>query len=119
MSAKDQSKLHQFGKQVLPRIFPGYVLETSWSRSMLGDSTRRRSSCRKMLKTTYSRSQVEQSSCLDQVFPRTTSIQDHRARGEEHKDVFQEKSDGSQPLDTLTVDGEARNDFGTITENFF
>ena len=31
---------------------------------------------------------------------------------------FQGESDGSQPLNTLTVDGEARNDFWTITEIF-
>ena len=57
ISAKDLSRLHQFGKKVLPRIFLGFVLyavesgkETFWSqtlrnwkrwthqKSMLGDS---------------------------------------------------------------------------------
>ena len=34
---------------------------------MLEDSMRRRSSCRKMLKKSYSRSQMEQSSCLEDI----------------------------------------------------
>ena len=33
---------------------------------------------------------------------------------EEHNDVLQEESDGSQPLDTLTDDGEVRNDCWSI-----
>ena len=45
---------------------------------------------------------------------RSTSIQDHVARGEEHDDVLHGESDGSHPLDALTDDGEARNDSLTI-----
>ena len=37
--------------------------------------------------------------------------EDHPARGEEHNDDLQAESDRSQPSDTLTVDGETRNDF--------
>ena len=66
VSVKDQSILHQFGKQVLPGIFLGYVLDAGgiwrgdnmvadieelehWTRQkfMFEDSIRRRSSCRK------------------------------------------------------------------------
>ena len=34
----------------------------------------------------------------DQVFRKSTSFQDYPARGEEHNDDLQEKSDGSQPF---------------------
>ena len=42
------------------------------------------------------------------------SIRDHPARSEEHNDVLQAESDGSQPLDTLTDDGETRTYFWTV-----
>ena len=87
ISSKDQSRLHQFGQKVLPGIFPGNVLyagdefgkETSWSRTlrswkiwtrqkfMLQDSVRKRSSCRKVVNLSYARSQMEQSSCLEEI----------------------------------------------------
>ena len=54
----------------------------------------------------------------DQVFRKSTSIRDYPARGEEHKDDLHRESDGSQPLDTLTDHGEARNDFWTIPRHF-
>ena len=54
----------------------------------------------------------------DQVFRRTTPFLAHPARGEEHNDVCQGESDGSQPLDTPTHDGEARHDFWTIAGNY-
>ena len=72
-SIKYQSRLHQFGKKVLPGIFPGFALfagevsgkKTSWSQKIiLEDSMRRRSSCRKIVNISYSRSQMEQSNCL-------------------------------------------------------
>ena len=37
---------------------------------------------------------------------------------EEHNDVLRGESDGSQPLDTLTDDCEALNDFWTIAGNY-
>ena len=43
----------------------------------------------------------------DQIFRRSTSIRGQPARGEEHNDVLRGESDGSQPVDTLTADGEA------------
>ena len=54
----------------------------------------------------------------EQVFRRSKSIRDHPARGEEHKDVLQGESDGSQPLDTMTDDSEARNDFWSNAGNY-
>ena len=58
------------------------------------------------------------SSGREQVFRRSTSIQDHPARGEEHNGVPRGESDGSQPSDTLTDDGEARNDVRTTAGNY-
>ena len=51
----------------------------------------------------------------DQVFrnPPQSKI---TPRGEENNDVLhgERESDGTQPLDTLKDDGEARNDFGRL-----
>ena len=38
--------------------------------------------------------------------------EDNPSRDEGHRDDLQGVSDGSQPLDTMTEDSEARNDFG-------
>ena len=56
---------------------------------------------------------MEQSNCLEETRFSENPHQygDYPARGEEHKDDLQRESDGSQPLDTLTDHGEARNDF--------
>ena len=54
----------------------------------------------------------------DQVFRRTISVQDYPARGEKHIDVLKGESNGSQPLNTLTDDGEPRNDFWTIAGHY-
>ena len=51
----------------------------------------------------------------DQVFRKSTSIQDDLARGEEHNDDLQGESDGSQPSDQQADDAEARNDFWSIS----
>ena len=51
----------------------------------------------------------------DQVSRMSTSTQDHPARGEEHNDVLQGASDGSQPLDQQADDAEARIDFWSIS----
>ena len=114
ISAKDQSILHQFGKIFLPGTFLGNVLYAvsirerdiliadmrswkSWSRPifMIGDSMRRRISCRIVV----SMSSVKFSG-RDQVFRKSTAIQDYPAPGEEHNHDLQGESDGSQPLDT-------------------
>ena len=88
---------------------------------MLGDSVRQRSSCRKvvnLLKFPIADGTVKLSG-RDQVFRKSTSMKDHLAQGEEHNDVPQGESDGSQSSDTLTDDSEARNDFfWTIAGNY-
>ena len=119
--AKDQSRLHQFGNNVLSGIFPGYALYAGriWkgdvmvadseelenfgrvTKFMLEDSVRKRSSCRKMVNISSSRSKMALSNCLGEsrVFRRSTSIQDYPARIEEHNDDLQGESEGSQPLE--------------------
>ena len=55
----------------------------------------------------------------DQVFRNSFLIQDYHAppaRGEEHEDDLQGESDGSQPIDTMMDESEARNDFGSSEE---
>ena len=47
----------------------------------------------------------------DQVFRTPTFIQDHPAQGEEHNEVLQRESDGSQPTDQQVDDVEVRHDF--------
>ena len=39
-------------------------------------------------------------------------------RGEEHNEVLQGESDGSQPLDKLADESKVRNDFWTIAGNY-
>ena len=139
-SAKKPSRLHQFGKKVLPGIFLGYMYcmravsgkDTSWlqrlrswkfwtrQKFVLGDSMRKRSSCRKMVKISFSRSQMKHSSCLDKMrFPEDPSqSRITLARGEEHNDDLQGEPDGSQPSDTLADASEARNDLRTTTGSF-
>ena len=93
-----------------------------WTRQkfMLEDSMRRSSSNRKMVKISYSRSQVEHLSCLEEIrFSEDPSqFRIILARDEQHKDVLQGESDGSPPLNTLTDDGEPRNDFWTNAGNY-
>ena len=54
----------------------------------------------------------------DQVFRKSTSVQDHFARVEEHNDDLQGELYGSQPWDKPTDDREARNDFWSIEGNY-
>ena len=53
-----------------------------------------------------------------QVFSKSTSIQDHPARGEEHNDDVQRESEGSQLLDTFSDDSAVRKDCWSIEENY-
>ena len=80
VSAKDQSRLHQFGAKVLPGKFPGYALhagesgkETLWSQTVQNwrrwthlnstpeGSMQRKCERRKEVETSFSQSQMEQS----------------------------------------------------------
>ena len=54
----------------------------------------------------------------DQEFRKSASRQEHPARGEEHNDVPQGESDGSQLSDHQTDYIEARNDLWSISRNY-
>ena len=54
----------------------------------------------------------------DQGIRRSTLIRDQPERGEERRDDLQGDSDGSQPIDTMMDDGEARNDFWSMKGNY-
>ena len=62
-------------------------------------------------------SQMDQSSWQEEIWysEHPPFFQDHPARGEEHNDVLQGESDGSQPLDQKADDIEARTDFWSIS----
>ena len=87
-SAKDQPRLYQFGKKVVPGLFLAYALYAS------------KGECK-------GNNNAENGERF--IFP----IADGTVKwsGEEHKDDLQGDSDGSQPSDTMTDDSEARNDF--------
>ena len=70
---------------------------------------RRRFYCRKAVTTSNSASQMEQSSWLEEIrySEDPSQCQDHPARDEEHNDVLQGESDGSQPSDHQADDTEA------------
>ena len=124
ISAKNLSRLHQFGKKVLPGVFLGCVLYAVsiwkgdiWVADIASEIRARRLNAKEVI----TRSSAEHFkfpiadgtvmlSGRDQVFRRSTSIQ-HPARGEKHNGDLQGESDWSQSSDTLTDDGEARHDF--------
>ena len=132
ISAKDQSRLQQFGEKVLLGIILDYALYAGciWKGDiMVADSEElenldasemhaRRLNAKevlmqKMLNFSYARSQMDQSKL---------SWRDHfsgdapQTRITQHVEksttmFFEAESDACHPSDTLTDDGEARNDF--------
>ena len=50
------------------------------------------------------------------VFRTSTLVQEHPARGEEHNNILQHESDGSQPSDQQTNDTEVRDDVWCVLE---
>ena len=72
------------------------------------------------MNTSCSRSQMEQSNCLEAIrfseHPPRLGI--YPARGEEHKDDLRGESDWSQPLDTITDDRGHHRDFWPIEGNY-
>ena len=53
----------------------------------------------------------------DHGIRKSTSMRDQPARGEEPMVIFEEESDGSQPVDEMMDDREACNDFWSIVGN--
>ena len=142
ISARDLSKLHQFGPNVLPGKFLGYALHAGriWTGDILvadieeleemdpSELHVKRLNAKEVL-TPMNGEKLNipiadgtvKLSGRDQVLRTSTLIQDIPDRGEE-QDNLRGESDGSSstPLqDSSWYDGEARNDFWSISGNFF
>ena len=111
ISAKDLSRLHQFGPNVLPGIFLGYVLYAV------------RLNAKEVLTPQNGQTLIfpiadgnVKLSGGGQVLRTSTLIRDSPQRGEECEDLRGD-SDGSPPplQDSLPDDGEARTDFWSIS----
>ena len=140
-SAKDLSRLHQFGSKVLPGKFLGHALHTGgiWKGDILvadieelekmdaSEILARRLNAKEVLTPTNGEQIIfpiadgaVKLSGGDQVLRTSTLIRDRPDRGEEQGNL-QGESDGSSstPLqDSSLYDGEARNDFCTISGNY-
>ena len=141
ISAKDQSRIHQFGKKVLPGLFLGFVLyaEGIWKGDiMVAD-------IEELETMDASEIYSKRLNAKEVIFPKengkfifpvadgrikfvggdqelrtTTLIRDHPIRGEDQRDFLGESegSPPSLPQDSLPDAGEARNDFWSISGNF-
>ena len=141
ISAKDLSRLHQSGKKVLPGIFLGYALHSGGF--LKGDilvadieELEKMDACVILAKRLNAKEVIMLMSGekiifpiadgtvklfgKDQVLRTSTFIRDSRDRGEEQGNLLRE-SDGSSSLplqDSSPDDGEAMNDFWSISGNF-
>ena len=139
-SAKDQSRIHQFGKKVLPGLFLGYALYAGglWKGDILVVAdieeletmdTSEIYSERLDAKEVYTKNEkfifpVADGRIKfvggDQELRTSTSIRDHPIRGESRRDFLGE-SEGSlppPPQDSLPDAGEAINDIWSMSGNF-
>ena len=134
LSAKDQSRIHQFGKKVLHGIFLGYALyaEGTWKGDIMVAEVE------ELETMDASEIYAKRLNSKEVIFPKengkfmvpvadgriklvggdqelrtSTLIRDHSIRGEDHR-YFRGESEGYPPLlpqDSLPDAGEARNDF--------
>ena len=138
ISAKDLSQLHQFDTKVSLYFFLGHGLhagesgkETLWSQTLRSwkgrthqKSTQEDSMQRKWITPMNGENfifpiadRTVKRSGGDQVLRTSPLILDHPDRGEERRNLLRE-SDGSSPTpfqDSSPCDGEARNDFWSIS----
>ena len=138
ISAKDLSRLHQFGPKVLPGIFLGYLLHAGgiWKGDILvadiedleqmdaSEIYAKRLKAKEVLSPMSGEKFIfpiadgtVKLSGEDQVLRTSTLIRDSPDRGEEIENLLRE-SDGSPPQDSSPSDGEARNDFWPISGNY-
>ena len=117
ISAEGQSRIHQFGKKVLPGLFLGYALYAGgfWKGDVLIADFEE-------LETMDASEAADGRIKLfggDQELRTPTMIREHPIRGDSHIDFLGE-SEGSfpQPHDSLPVAGEAMNDFWSMSGNF-
>ena len=142
ISAKDLSRIHQFGKKVIPEIFLGYALHAVkiWKGDIVVADIEELEKmdvsevCSKRLNAQEVIFPKENGKFIfpvadgrikfvagDQKLRTSTLIRDHPIRGVDQRD-FPGESEGSPPpllQDSLPDAGEARNDFGSISGNFF
>ena len=139
ISAKDQSRIHQFGKKVLPGLFLGYALYAGgiWKGDVLI------ADLEELETMDASEIYSKRLNAKEVIFPKegefifpiadgriktpggdqelrtSTLIRPRPSRGEGHVDFLGE-SEGSfpQPHDSLPVAGEAINDFWSMSGSF-
>ena len=138
-SAKDQSRLHQFGKIVLLGIFLGYALHAGWNLERryfgrkhwgAGKFGRVRNSCPKAqcegsdnaekwwkLRILNAEGTVELSG-RDHGIRKSISRWDQLVRSQDISGHLEGSSDNSQPKDEITDDQHARDDFWSIEGNY-
>ena len=141
ISAKDQSRIHQFGKKVLPGLFLGYAL---YAGVEFGRVTYWLQTLRSWKRWTHQKSTLKKTQCKgsiisqrkwkihfpaadgrikfiggDQELRTSTLIREHPIRGESPRDFLGE-SEGSlaPPQDSFPDAGEAINDFWSMSGNF-
>ena len=138
-SAKDQSRIHQFGKKVLPGLFLGYALHAGriWKGDIMG------ADLEELETMVASEIYSKRLNAKEVIFPKEhgnlfpiedgriklpgrdqelrtpTLIREHPIRGEGHVDFLGE-SEGSlpPPHDSLPDAGEAMSDFWSMSGNF-
>ena len=137
ISAKDQSRIHQFGKNVLPGLFHGFALYAGgfWKGDVLiadlevletmdaseiyskKDSMQRKYYFPKKMENLFFQSQMDDGG--GQELRTSTLIRERPIRGESLLDFLGE-SEGSlpQPHDSLPDAGEAINDFWSMSGSF-
>ena len=139
ITAKDQSRIHQFGKTVLPGLFLGYALYAG--RMWKGDVLI--ADLEELETMDASEIYSKRLNAKDVIFPKegeftfpiadgriktpggdhelrtSTLVRHHPIRGESQRDFLGE-SEGSfpQPHDSLPVAGEAMNDFWSMSGSF-
>ena len=121
ISAKGQWRLYQFGKKVSAGVFLWYTLYAGriWKGDILIADTG------ELEILDASEIHARRLNAKEVLTPKNGQnfhIPDRRwnsqIRGEEHNDVLQGESDGSQPLDKLADDSKVRHDFWTIAGNY-
>ena len=140
ITAKDQSRMHQFGKKVLPGFFLGYALYAVriWKGDILVadveeletmDASEIHSKRLNAKEVIFPEEKGELKFAIadgrikplggDRDLRTFTSMRDRPSRGEGHIDFLGE-SEGSlpQPYDSLPVAGEAMNDFWSMSGSF-
>ena len=140
-TANDQSRIHQFGKKVLPGLFLGYALYAGgvWKGGVLVADIEELESmdASEIYSTRLNAKEVifpkENEKFIfpaadgriklsggDQDLRTSTLIRDHPIRGEGQRDCLgeSEESPPSPPQDSHLDAGEARNDFWSMSGNF-